>query len=270
MKNIISLTTIPSRLKDEGENGIKKCIASLVSQKFDEPYEIHFNIPKKNRKTGEDYVVPKWLEDLSSADSRFKIFKVTEDVGPITKILYTLRRESDPESIIVVCDDDLIYHPKMLEEQVKNQRKYENTAVGYDGCRAERDNGEELFHDIRDHFVVSIYRNVYVNYLQHYKTISYKRKYFGDDFEEFIQLGSWNDDITIGAYLTKKNIKKMVTFYEFDEKLITIEQWNKKGGVSTFPVIAHTHHEGMEGCSLFRAEKANDNFMAFLKLGYLK
>jgi len=270
MKNIISLTTIPSRLKDEGEHGIKKCIDSLINQKFDGDYEIHFNIPNKNKKTGQDYIIPEWLINLSNSNPKLKIFKVGEDFGTLTKIIYTLRRETDPESIIVICDDDLIYHSRMLDEQVKNQKKYENTAVGYDGCRAERDNGEELFHDIRDHFVVSIYRNVYVNYLQHYKTISYKRKYFDDDFEDFTKLGSWNDDITIGAYMTKRKIKKMVTFYEFDEKLITIEQWNKKGGVTTFPVLAHTHHEGMEGCTLFRSEKCDDHLMEFLKLGYLK
>lgn len=270
MKNIITLTTIPSRLKDEGENGIKKCIASLINQKYDGEYEIHFNIPKKNRKTGEEYRIPQWLFDLVFAYPKLKLYEVPEDLGTMTKIVYTLRRETDPNSIIIICDDDLVYHPKMVEEQVKNQNKYENTAVGYDGCRAERENGEELFHDARDHFVVSVYKNIYVNYLQHYKTVSYKRKFFEDDFEQFIELGSWNDDITIGAYLTKKNIKKMVSFYEFDEKLITADQWTKKGGVFTFPVICHTHHEGMEGCNLFRSEKANDNFNTFLNLGYLK
>jgi len=270
MKNIISLTTIPSRLKDEGEYGIKKCINSLVNQKFNEPYEIHFNIPPRNKRTGEEYKIPQWLKDLSELNPKLKLIEVPEDCGPITKILYTIRRETDPESIITVCDDDLIYHPKMLEEQIKNQSRYENTAVGYDGIRAELENGKEPFEDQRNCFVVSIYQNVYVNYLQHYKTISYRRRYFGDDFEDFIKLGSWNDDVTIGAYLTKRNIKKMVTFYEFDERLITTEQWSNKGGVETFPVLGHTHHHTMEGCNLFRQEDAGGGITTFFNLGYLK
>jgi len=270
MKIIISLTTIPSRLKDEGENGIKKCIASLINQDFNGEYEIHLNIPEENHKTKEKYIVPQWLEDLSKENTKLKLIEGLVDLGSITKIFYTLQREADPESIIIVCDDDLIYHPKMLEEQVKNQSLYENTAVGYDGCRAERDNGEELFHDVRDHYVVSVYRNIYVSKLQHYKTVSYKRKFFNDDYEEFIKLGSWNDDITNSAYMSKMNIKKMVTFYEHEEKLITEDDWRLKGGVTTFPVLNHTSHEGLEGCTLYRQENASDNFQTFLDMKYLK
>lgn len=270
MKKIITLTTIPSRLKDTGENGIMKCLNSLVNQDCSEDYEIHFNIPSINHKTKEKYVIPQAIRDLSAANPKLKIFEELEDAGSITKILYTLRRETDPETIIITCDDDLVYHPKMLEEQIKNQEKFPNTAVGYDGCRAERDNGEELFNDQRDHFVVSVYRNIYVNFLQNYKTVSYRRSFFGDDFEEFVKLGSWADDVTIGAYLGKQKIPRLVTFYEHEEKLDTIEKWLEKGGVSTFPVIGHTHHEGVEGCNLYRHENVDDNFMVFVRQGYLK
>lgn len=270
MKKVITFTTIPSRLRDTGENGIIKCIQSLINQDFDGEYEIHFNIPSVNHKTNEAYVVPAEIRSLSEQHPKFKIFEGLEDKGSVTKILYTLRRETDPDTIIITCDDDLIYHPKMLEEQVKNQEKYPNTAVGYDGCRAERDNGEELFHDQRDHYVVSVYRNTYVNFLQNYKTVSYRRSFFGEDFEDFVKLGSWADDVTIGAYLGKQKIPKLVTFHENDEKLDTLEKWIEKGGVSTFPVVAHTSHEGVEGCNLYRRENVDDNFMFFVRQGYLK
>lgn len=270
MKKIITLTTIPSRLRDVSENGIIKCLNSLLNQNFNGDYEIHLNVPSFNHKTKEEYIIPQEIKNLSEINPKLKLFEGLDDLGSITKILYTIRREKDPETIIITCDDDLVYHPEMLKEQIKNQQKFLNTAVGYDGVRAERDNGEELFHDQRDHFVVSVYRNIYVNFLQNYKTVSYRRSFFGEDFEDFIKLGSWADDVTIGAYLAKQKIPRLVTFYEHDEKLDTIEKWLEKGGVSTFPVLAHTHHEGMEGCNLYRRENADDNFMFFVRQGYLK
>ncbi len=269
MKKVITLTTIPSRLKDTGEYGFCKCINSLIDQDFDGEYEIHLNVPSVNHRTQEPYIIPTEIRELSEQHTKFKIFEGLEDRGSVSKIYHTLKRETDPETIIITCDDDLIYHPKMLEEQVKNQEKFPNTAVGYDGCRAERDNGEELFHDQRDHYVVSVYKNIYVSWLQNYKTVSYKRKFFDDDFYEFSKL-SWNDDIVTSAYLGKQKISKLVTFYEHEEKLDTIEKWIEKGGVSTFPVIGHTHHEGAEGCNLYRSESADDNFMSFVHQGYLK
>ena len=55
---------------------------------------------------------------------KLKIFR-TEDYGPITKLYPTVERITNPDTIIVVADDDLIYHPEMLVEQVKNQYKFE-------------------------------------------------------------------------------------------------------------------------------------------------
>jgi hypothetical protein len=266
-KIVITLTTLPTRIVQTYETGIKSCLDSLVNQDFDGEYEIHFNVPKVLKYTNEPYVVPDWLREYSLNNPKFKIFDDLEDLGPITKLAYTIQRIDDPETIIIVCDDDLVYHPKMVEEQVKNQNKYENTAVGYDGVRAE---DPTVFDDIRNYYVVSIYKDVEVNHLQHYKTISYRRKFFKEDFfTEFLGL-SWADDILVAAYLGKHKIKKIVTYYEHEEKLLTIDEWREKGGVATFPVLRHTSHEGQEGCNLYRRDKIDENYMYFVKLGYLK
>jgi len=265
-KVIVTLTTIPSRIIQDYDSGIKSNIDSLINQDYEGEYEIHFNVPTVLKYTGEEYVIPEWLKELAATNPKFKIFEGLEDLGPITKSYYTIKRSTDPEDIIIVCDDDLVYHPGMVAEQVKNQSRYENTAVGYDGSRAE---DSSVFDDVRNHFVVSVYKNIEVNILQHYKTVSYKRKFFGDDFDEFVGM-SWNDDILIGAYMGKQGIKKMVTFYEYEEPLITIEEWREKGGVTTFPVLRHTSHEGQEGCNLYRAAQLEENYMEFVKAGYLK
>jgi len=265
-KVVITLTTIPSRLSAEHETGLKSNIKSLIEQDYDGEYEIHFNVPSFYKQTGEKYVVPQWLRDVSSNFPKLKIFENLEDYGSITKLVPTLLRISNENTIIIVCDDDLVYHPKMVEEQVKNQENYENTACGYDGSRCVHPNE---FNDIRDSFVVSVYKDVYVKILQHYKTISYKRSFFKQDFFDEFLGGSWADDILVSAYMGKSGIKKLVRYYEHEEKLITIEQWQSKGGVLTFPVISHTTHEGLEGCNLFRQNQIDDNHMKYINLGWI-
>ena len=263
---IVTLTTIPSRLSAEHDTGIKSNINSLIEQDYDGEYEIHLNVPSVNKQTGEPYVVPEWMRQLSIQHPKFKIFENLEDYGSITKLIPTLNRVSEPDAIIIVCDDDLVYHPKMVEEQVKNQETYQDTACGYDGSRCVNPND---FDDVRNAFVVSVYKDVYVKVLQHYKTISYQRYFFEDDlFSEFLGQ-SWNDDILISAYMGKRNIKKIVRFYENEEQLITIEQWREKGGVTTFPVIKHTNHEGQEGCNLIRLKNIDDNHMKFIHMGWI-
>jgi hypothetical protein len=266
-KVVVTLTTLPSRIIQEHDTGFKSNLDSLLNQEYTGEYEIHLNIPNKLKHTGEEYVIPNWLKELVINNPKLKIFDGLEDLGPITKLYYTLKRVTDLNAIIIVCDDDLVYHSKMVDEQVKNQQKYENTAVGYDGTKAIDPN---VFSDVRNHYVVSVYQDIPVHILQHYKTISYKRIWFGDDFFTDFVGKSWNDDILVSAYMSKQGIKRLVTCYENEEKLITLEQWQAKGGVETFPVLKHTSHEGAEGCNLYRQSQIDENFMYFVELGYLK
>jgi hypothetical protein len=50
-KIILTLTTIPERLSFNHPLGLIRVIYSLMNMKYDN-YEIHFNIPKINKKTG--------------------------------------------------------------------------------------------------------------------------------------------------------------------------------------------------------------------------
>lgn len=245
---IITLTTVPSRLSAEHSTGIKICISSLMNQKYPKPYEIHFNIPYTNKQSGEAYAIPDWLKQLQG--DKLKIFR-TEDYGPITKLYPTVERVTSPDTIIVVVDDDLVYHPEMLIEQVKNQFKFEKSAVGYDGI----DLWEPEFDDVRDHFVTAHRKNIRVKVLQHYKTISYKRSFFNDDYRPFIdEYYKWNDDLLMSAYLGKHNIKRIFTYSdEHTPDLQTKEEWDRGNAAITFPILSHTHHDSNEGCTLFRS-----------------
>jgi len=246
---IITLTTIPSRLKAEYDAGIKSCISSLISQKYPGEYKIHFNIPYKLNSTGEEYIIPQWLTDITIANPNFQIFR-TDDIGPLTKLWPTMQRTSDSETIIVVCDDDLVYHEYMLKEQVINQSKFPKSAVGYDGLTC----WVPIYSDVRDHYITAIRKHVNVKVLQHYKTISYKRKYLGDDFVSFMNdYYEWNDDVLMSAYLGKNNIKRVSTYSEkYTPDYKSLQEWTSGNAACTFPVLRHTSHEGEEGCTIHR------------------
>mgnify|MGYP002478014759 CR=1 FL=1 len=120
---IVTLTTIPSRLTPENfEEGIKSNINSLLNQDYEGEYEIHFNVPSVLKHNSIEYIIPEWIREIANNNPKFKIFDNLEDLGPVTKIIHTLKRVTDPEAIIIVCDDDLIYHPNMVTEQVKNTK----------------------------------------------------------------------------------------------------------------------------------------------------
>lgn len=265
MKAVVTLTTLPYRLNSSYPKDIRVCLESLLNQTF-EDYEIHFNIPYKLNSTGEEYVIPEWLNKMVEENPKLKYFR-GEDYGSITKIVDTLKRVEDPNCIIITADDDLIYHSEMVEEQYKNQtERFTNCAVGYDGLGAL----ENVFEDVRSHYVVSVPFNVKVNVLQHYKSVSYKRSYFEDDFFTDFVDKSWADDVVVSAYMGKQKIDKYVTFYEKEEVLQTLEEWQQKGGVVTFPVLGHTQHNIQEGCNVRRTNQESDNFMYFVSKGYLR
>lgn len=244
---VITLTTIPSRLAALHDDGIKKCIGSIMNQQYPGNYEIHFNIPYNLKHTGEAYIIPQWLKDLQG--DKLKIFR-TEDYGPITKLYPTIERVYNENTIIIVADDDLVYHPEMLIEQVKNQHKFVKSSVGYDGI----DCWESIYNDVRDHFITAHRKNIRVKVLQHYKSVSYKRSYFKEDFRPFMdEYYQWNDDILMSAYLGKYNIKRIFTYNEkYTPDFNTLEEWQRGNAAITFPLISHTSHEGNEGCTLYR------------------
>lgn len=272
MKIIVTLTTIPSRLSSDkyGDWGIKSCIESLQNQNYDD-YEIHFNIPNFNKSTNEEYIIPDWLNNYD----KIKIFR-TEDLGPATKLIPTVERLTDPEDVIIVADDDLIYCPDMVQAHVDNQMKWKEEIIGYDGMRSRNDDGTfaSRFNDSRDYYFTSIHFSSKVDILQHYKTVSYKRRYFEDDFFDFVkEYYSWSDDLLIAGYFASKKRDRIVETHPLIPYLETYEDFLNKGGVQTFPVINHTHHDSYEGCNVFRQNNIDDNgskLWKFIDVGYFK
>jgi len=97
------MTTIPERLTtDWCYNNLQRTI-SLLS----ENQTLVINIPRISSKKIL-YNIPPKIKNLQG--KKFIINNCEKDEGPITKILPTLRNSKIPdESIIIVCDDDIVY-----------------------------------------------------------------------------------------------------------------------------------------------------------------
>jgi hypothetical protein len=236
--------------------GTKIGLKTILEQSYS-PYEIHFNIPYKYNFTNEELIIPDWLKDFESKYDHLKIFR-TIDYGPITKIFPTLERIQDPDTIIIVVDDDLYYMDGLIEAHLEARIKYPNCAIGFAGLSAI---------DGSCHFCTTLQNDTIVKILEGYKSVSYLRSFFNlEELERDFMDKSWNDDLLLSAYMGYKNIQKIVVAYQKDTDF--------SPRVESFPVVGHTPVE-RGGCYQFRhdVEKQNQseiNINNFYKLGYLE
>ena len=166
-----------------------------------------------------------------------------------------MSRVQDPETIIIVVDDDFVYHKDLVLEHSKKQKEmidteYGESCVGYDGLQvsfAREGEVEKLFeltgqeNSTRLHFVTRIRRNISVRMLQHFKSVSYKRKFFEDDFWKDFVGKTRSDDVLCSVYMAHKKIPRVVTYHEDYadvEKNISDDEWRiLLAGEAGFPCI---------------------------------
>ena len=111
MKFCVSLTTIPSRIKN-----ISKVINSLQNQTLNAD-QIYLNLPY-NFKRFKDYKFnDKDIKDLK--DQGVNISRC-DDYGPATKLMGSLNEIRDNYDCVILVDDDHIYHEKTFEIFIKN------------------------------------------------------------------------------------------------------------------------------------------------------
>ena len=217
-KIIVSLTTLPSRI-----NKIHKVIESILNNTI-KPDVIYINIPKFSKKEKKEYIIPDNIKNIE----RVIINIIDEDYGPVTKIYPTLLKENDPESIIICIDDDKEYDKNLINHLVMSSEKYNNKCICITGW-----NYINLGF-IALPFITHFFKNIVnkVNILQCYNGVLYKRKFFQDDFKDYLKLKKCFtvDDILISKYLKDKNIEILSIPYYFKNIDIDISSNNFKLG----------------------------------------
>lgn len=208
---IISLTTVPERLRYWPS--IERNLTSLVNQKTDREYRVIFSIPYLYAmNNNEEYPIPDELIEFTKNNPKLIINRDTKDYGPIIKIYGGLNYLSNPEDVLIACDDDHIYHEDMLEYHIKKLNEYPNHAICFrgDGALEKRtwidENGIKKFVMRPTHMYFPTMRDCYLENPGHWHSVGYRRKYFGDDFNEELFSLADGDDPLVGYYLKKHEI----------------------------------------------------------------
>jgi hypothetical protein len=199
MKIIVSFTTSPTR--------INKCgpmINSILDQTR-KPDLFLLNIPKEFARTGESYVVPKYIRKSLTVN------QIATDYGPATKILPAVMylRDSehastyDPDHTrIIYLDDDIAYPKRMIETYEKMIPPNDDnvwTSTGFDFVNMAL-NGKRAHKDT-------------ATIAEGYGSVCVKLNSFGDDFVEYMtrytaidnQICRLSDDVILSNYYHRQN-----------------------------------------------------------------
>lgn len=198
MRVVVSLTTIPSRM-----DRVANVIQNIFKFQTTPPDVVYLNIPNTFKRTGEPYRVSKTLDGIPG----LVVNRVAKDYGPITKLLPTLDVEKDPNTCIIIIDDDIHYFPNMIETLVKKACEFPDYVI--------------------TNFCTNIYTtpNSVTSLLTDCKVpegfsgVLFRRKHFEDDFPSYVEKALQNkncflgDDYVLGSYLNLKqiSIKNMFT-----------------------------------------------------------
>ncbi len=189
---VVSLTTSPKRIQT-----IETVIKAITTEQIVKPDVVYLHLPEKFERTGERYEIPVFLKKYEDTGI-LKINRVSKDEGPITKFAPTLRIETDPNTIIIICDDDTKYEPTFVHDLKEEFLKHNGQIVISNVCRNDLTKKPAPYCELPEG----------------YSGVAFGRYMFKDDFDAYLEKTLTNefcvrsDDLIIGNYLNMHNIPK--------------------------------------------------------------
>eukprot|EP00797_Seminavis_robusta_P012008 Sro191_g082250.2 (479) ;mRNA; r:49976-51412 len=201
---VVSLTTTPPRIK-----GILPVLLSLKRQSR-VPDEIYFNVPQYSKRFNQEYVVPKALQKLSWLTLNMDC----EDYGPATKLIPTLEKETDPDTLIINVDDEYIYPPDLVESLLHQHLKAPYIAFANAGQMIDTDHFSSTGVRVRSacRYDTSQWKKqlAAVDILEAFQGAIYRRDFFSlESIKNIPSNCLTTDDIWISAELAKKGITRV-------------------------------------------------------------
>ena len=194
---VVSLTTIPDRA-----NGIRPTLLSLLDQ--DMPADrLVLALPHQSLRNGAHY------PDPASLDLPIGVDVVRcEDVGPATKILPVLQAE--PEALIVVVDDDVIYPRDFISTLTAGHNRMPNACLALRGVEIDK---SKRFVDLHHVLTSAISDDTPVDIV--FGTWGYLVPAWlcDDEFHNFAAHPDqvrWVDDVYISGHLARLNVPRFI------------------------------------------------------------
>lgn len=221
IKIVVSFTTSPTRI-----NKCSQMIHSILDQTR-KPDLFLLNIPDVFARTGESYIVPKYIRKSLTVN------KISTDYGPATKILPTVmylrdggpdRKKYDPEyTRIIYLDDDIAYPKRMIEaysQMIPPNDHNVWTSTGFDFVNMSL-NGKRAHRDT-------------ATIAEGYGSVCVKLNTFGDDFVEYMtrytaidnQICRLSDDVILSNYYHRRNVG--ITIMNLHGILSINDIWDEK------------------------------------------
>ena len=202
---VISLTTTPGRI-----NGLLPTLKSLQEQTF-QADKIYINVPYYSDRFQQFYDIPSELQGIPGVE----ILR-GDDYGPATKLIYTLKKETDSKTLIINVDDEYIYPDNLVEILVQSFVKFPYAAFSFAGQMI--DNAQTNFRKY-SYRVRSACNPTDPQWMDHATQIDIIEAFMGTIYERsFFDLKSLEpiddicrttDDIWISAHLAEKNIMRI-------------------------------------------------------------
>ncbi|MBW2384058.1 MAG: glycosyltransferase family 2 protein [Deltaproteobacteria bacterium] len=217
---VVSLTTIPDRI-----DRIRPTLNSLLDQTR-RPDAIYLNLPNESRREGRGYELPAFLTEYGPVH----VIDCGEDMGPATKLLPTLAREKEPDTRIVVTDDDQIYPRNMIETLVDWNQKLPEAVVCARGFCVPA--GFRI-HARNTQLGENLGQPEPIEIIQGSGSYLVRSRYFSEDVFDYSAAPKeafFQDDIWFSAHLARRGIERFVV--PFDNCYTRIASWSARNTVS--------------------------------------
>lgn len=217
---VVSLTTIPDRI-----DRIRPTLHSLLDQTR-RPDAIVLNLPEHARREARHYVIPPFLETLGAVER----VPCGEDRGPATKLLPTLEREREPDTRIIVLDDDQVYPRTLVENLVAWSDRLAEAAVCSRGFRIpagfDIENRDTLYG-------THLAEPARVEIMQGSAGFLVRRRFFDDrvfDYEGAPPEAFFVDDVWFAGQLARAGVDRYVV--PFDNVFSRLATWSARRSLS--------------------------------------
>lgn len=205
-KVYVTLTSDPERVKI-----LPFMISLLDTQNVD---EIHVNLPRKYR--NEISYDPADITALRTM-KKVKVFRPPVDMGPITKMLPTLRRIKDSDAIVISIDDDVVYPRGLVNELIYQSIKYPDEIVTgngfsfYDFASTSKKQGYQL-KSLNKWWPQPEAEWPYIDIAEGFASIAYKKRLLDlsllDKFNKVSKFCKLSDDLTINYVLAMRGVMR--------------------------------------------------------------
>ena len=235
LRVVATFTTLPDRY-----DLVRESIKSMRAQ--DWPLDaIYLAVPLRARRLNQEYPpIPDDINELCT------VIRIDVDYGPVTKLYGGLISEIDPDTIIISCDDDVIYKPNLVRKLVEHFQQHPGISICGTGALIGK--GLPFISIISSLSPFRTWNGLIgplvpkggraVDLIFGVAGVLYQRGFFPDVanlHDEFLRYSLENeyvfvnDDVLISGYLSRKGIKRMV-FYDIPD--VTCQGGNRKDALS--------------------------------------